>query len=156
LNSEKIWKMRKKSELNSEKIWKFWKKKKTQFIMGKPTQRHSDYWTVNSICLISRTKYWARLFVCCLLVIRFYYLKFKIYWLMQDGNNLKYCNRSAAIMSRDIDFIPSCLIVVLFEFLIHFIWENEGSVSQANIYVWKTHSMLSSTITLFIACKFKI
>jgi hypothetical protein len=37
----------------------------------------------------SRTNYWPRLFVCCFLVIRFYYLKFKIYWLMQDGNNLK-------------------------------------------------------------------
>jgi hypothetical protein len=26
LNSEKIWKMQKKSKLNSEKIWKIWKK----------------------------------------------------------------------------------------------------------------------------------
>jgi hypothetical protein len=28
LNSEKIWKIQKKSKLNSEKIWKLWKKNK--------------------------------------------------------------------------------------------------------------------------------
>jgi hypothetical protein len=28
LNSEKIWKIGKKSKLNSEKIWKMWKKSK--------------------------------------------------------------------------------------------------------------------------------
>jgi len=28
LNSEKIWKIQKKSKLNSEKIWKLWKKSK--------------------------------------------------------------------------------------------------------------------------------
>jgi hypothetical protein len=39
-------------------------------------------WKVSWIGLISRTKYWPRLFAFSLLVIRFYYLKFKIYWLM--------------------------------------------------------------------------
>ena len=56
-----------------------------QFIMGKSPQRYSDYWTVNSIiCLISRTKYWSRLFVLSLLVLRCYYINFKIYWLKTE------------------------------------------------------------------------
>ena len=79
---------------------------------------------------------------------------------INKSSKLIWRNRSAAIMSRDMDSIPSCLIVVLFELLIRFTWENEGSVLQfVTINVknirklistfGKAHSMLSSTITLF-------
>jgi hypothetical protein len=69
-------------------------------------------------------------------------------------------NKSASIMSRDKDSSLSCLIVVLFWLFIRYIWENERSMLQfvtinvKNIHklistFGKTHSMLSSTITVF-------
>ena len=69
-------------------------------------------------------------------------------------------NMSVSIMSRDTDSSLSCLIIVLFWYFIHIIWENGHSVVQfvtnnvKNIRkliskFGKAHSMLSSTNTLF-------
>ena len=69
-------------------------------------------------------------------------------------------NMSVSIMSRDTDSSLSCLIIVLFWYFIHIVWENERSVVQfVTINVknisklistcGKAYSMLSSTISLF-------
>jgi hypothetical protein len=45
LNSEKIWKIQKKSKLNSEKIWKLWKKSKLN---------SEKIWKIQNVSLIMK------------------------------------------------------------------------------------------------------